>query len=189
MDRANAQGEESFNRAEKREIAVMQFILKQIKGKPDHGWFHLSVSEADALIQLLAQVEEVRDAQSNRLYFEQDPLFLLMAVNMSSAAGSVLVSLHWIRQEPYDAYPLEELTMLGRDVPWATYGRKIYPLANRMSELPSYLTKSTFTDIKDADGGRFMYEELPALKKIVDLDLSESVQQVVLHKRPPVKIV
>lgn len=187
LEQVNTHGEASFHPIEIREIAVMQFMLKHMKGKPDHGWFHIPITEADAAMQLLSQVEEVCDAQGNRLVFEQDPLFLLMSVNLSMA-GNVLVSLHWIRQEPYDAYPLEELTMIGRDVPWGIYRNRIYPLSNRLTELPSYLTKSSFTDIKDADGGKFMYEELPHLRKLVDMDLADIVHQVDLKRKPATKI-
>ncbi len=186
IQQVNASGEESFNKAERREIAVFQFILKQIKGKPDHGWFHIPITEADLLLQVLSHVEEITDPQGNRLVFEQDPLFLLMAVNVSMA-GSVLVSLHWIRQEPYDAFPLEELTMFGRDIPWGMYRGHIYPLSNTLSELPAYLTKSSFTDIKDADGGKFIYEELPYLRKLVDMDLADIVDQLDLRKKPATK--
>ncbi|HEY9688169.1 MAG TPA: SNF2-related protein [Coleofasciculaceae cyanobacterium] len=188
LEQANAQGEDSFNKVEKREISAMQFLLKHAKGKPEHGWFHIPVAEGDNLFQTLSQIEDVCNTQGQRLIFEQDPLFLLMSVNVSMA-GNVLVSLHWIRQEPYDAYPLEELTMFGKDVPWGMYKNKIYPLSNRLSELPSYLIKSSFTDIKDADGGKFMYEELPKLRKLVDMDLADIVHQVALRKKPPVKTV
>lgn len=188
LEQANQLGEDSFNKAERREIGVIQFVLKYAKGKPDHGWFNLPVAEGDNLLQLLSQVEEVSNTNGQRLAFEHDPLFLLMAVN-ASAAGNVLVSLHWIRQEPYDAYPLEEITLFGRDVPWGLYKNRIYPLSNKLSELPTYLTKSSFTDIKDADGGKFMYEELPLLRKVVDMDLADVVQQVDLKRRPATKIV
>ena len=111
-----------------------------------------------------------------------------MSVNVSMA-GNVLVSLHWIRQEPYDAFPLEEIVHIGRDVPWGIYRNRVYPLANTLASLPKELTKSSFTDIRDADGGKFMYETLPQLRKIVDMDLSDVVQQVDLRKKPPQKIV
>jgi len=182
-------GEDSFNWTEKREIAILQYILKHAKGRPDHGWFLIPITQIDGLLQLLSQVDSLQDAQEQGLYFESDPLFLLMAVNMSSSAGSVLVSLHWIKQEPYDAYPLEELIMFGPDCPWAIYQNRIYPLANTLSELPDYLTKGTFTDIKDADGGRFLYEEVPTLKRLVDMDLADVVNQIDLKRNHPVKVV
>ena len=188
LERGNMEGEDSFNKAEKRELSVIQFTLKHAKGKPDHGWFNIPVAEADNLLQLMSQVEEVSNTSGQRLVFESDPLFLLLAVNVSTA-GNVLVSLHWIRQEPYDAYPLEEITLFGRDVPWGLYKNRVYPLSNRLSELPSHLTKSSFTDIKDADGGKFMYEELPHLRKVVDMDLADVVHQVDLKKKPPLKMV
>ncbi len=188
LDQGNRQGEDSFSKVQKREITTVQFILKYAKGKPDHGWFNIPVAEGDNLMQLLSQVEEVSNTNGQRLAFEHDPLFLLMSVNVSMA-GNVLVSLHWIRQEPYDAYPLEEITLFGRDVPWGLYKNRIYPLSNKLSDLPNHLTKSSFTDIKDADGGKFMYEELPQLRKVVDMDLADIVHQVDLKKKPPTKIV
>jgi len=188
VERVNAEGDDTFSKAERRELSVMQFALKHAKGKPDHGWFNIPVGEGDNLLQLLSQVEEIANTSGQRLIFEADPLFLLLAVNVSTA-GNVLVSLHWIRQEPYDAYPLEEITMFGKDVPWGMYKNRIYPLSNRLSELPSYLIKSSFTDIKDADGGKFMYEELPHLRKVVDMDLADVVHQVDLKKKPPIKMV
>jgi SNF2 family DNA or RNA helicase len=188
LQRGNTEGEDSFSKIEKRELAVLQFAMKHAKGKPEHGWFSIPVAEADSLFQLLSQVEEISNTSGQRLMFEADPLFLLLAVNMSTT-GNVLVSLHWIRQEPYDAYPLEELTLFGRDVPWGLYKNRIYPLSNRLSDLPTYMTKSSFTDIKDADGGKFMYEELPQLRKVVDMDLADVVHQVDLKKKPPIKMV
>ncbi len=188
LEQGNTLGEDSFNKAQKREFAVIQFAMKHAKGKPDHGWFNVPVAEADTLLQLLSQVEEINNTSGQRLMFENDPLFLLLSVNISNA-GNVLVSLHWIRQEPYDAYPLEELTLFGRDVPWGVYKNRIYPLSNRLSELPAHLTKTSFTDIKDADGGKFMYEDLPQLRKVVDMDLADVVHQVDLKKKPPIKMV
>ena len=187
LERSAEEGEDSFNPAEKREINLIRFVLKHAKGRPDHGWFQAPIADADALLQLLSQVEEVCNTQGQRFVFEHDPLFLLMAVN-ASVAGNVLVSLHWIRQMPYDAYPLEEIALFGRDTPWGFHRNRIYPLSNRLSDLPAYLTKSSFTDIKDADGGKFMYEELPQLRDLVDMDLADIVQQLDLKKKPPKKL-
>lgn len=180
--------EEGFNKTEMRELAVLKHVLANAKGKPDHGWYQIPVAAADQLMQLLSQVEEVCNPQGQRLIFESDPLFLLLSVNVSMA-GNVLVSLHWIRQEPYDAYPLEELTMIGRDVPWGILKQRVYPLSNTLSSLPKDLTKSSFTDIRDADGGKFMYEVLPQLRKQVDMDLADVVHQLDLKKKPPKKVV
>ncbi len=182
------QQDDFFNKTELRELAVLKHVMATAKGKPDHGWYQIPVAEADTLMQLLSQVEDVCNPQGQRLIFESDPLFLLLSVNVSMA-GNVLVSLHWIRQEPYDAYPLEELAMLGRDVPWGILKHRVYPLSNTLASLPKDLTKSSFTDIRDADGGKFMYETLPQLRKQVDMDLADIVHQVDLKKKPPQKIV
>ncbi len=184
----NKEGEGAFNNIEKRELNIMQLLLKNGQTRSNDGWYNLPTSESEELIKLLSQVEEVCTENGKRIIFEQNPLFLLMAVNVSMA-GNVLVSLHWIKQEPYDAYPLEEITLFGKDVPWGLYKNHMYPLSNLMSSLPQHLTRSSFTDIRDADGGKFMYEVLPELRKQVDMDLADIVDQVQLKNRPPEKIV
>jgi hypothetical protein len=184
LQQANSQGEDSFNPLIKREVNVLQFLYRHAKAKPEHGWHAIPIAEAALLLQLLSQIEEVNDVNGKRLIFEQDPLFLLMSVNISTN-GSVMVALHWIKQQPYDSFPLEELTMFGKTIPWAIHQNTVYMLANTLSELPEHLTKNTFTDVKDADGGKFIYEELPQLRKIVDMDLAEMVHQLKLTRLKP----
>lgn len=178
----------SFNDAVKREFNVMQVTLKNGQGKTQTGWFVVPLAEADNLLQALSQVEDLKTKQGNRYEFSSQTLNLLMAVNVSMA-GNVLVSLHWIKQEPYDAYPLEEITLFSNSVAWGVHKNKIYPLSNKLGNLPKQLTKNTFTDIRDADGGKFMYEVLPNLRKMVDMDLADIVDQVQLKNKPPTKII
>ena len=52
--------EDGFNKTEMRELAVMKHVLQYAK-KPDHGWYQVPVSDADQLMQLLSQVEELYD--------------------------------------------------------------------------------------------------------------------------------
>ncbi|MEB3286725.1 MAG: SNF2-related protein [Vampirovibrionales bacterium] len=190
-------GKSAFSEADKREFNVMQLLVKQNQLKTDDGWFLVPLNEGNTLIQLLSQVEELVDETQQRIVFESNSLNLLLAVNVSMAAN-VLISLHWVKQQVtgdngksekkiIDAYPLEEIELFSKNIPWGLYKHKLYPLANTLSRLPKDLTRQTFTDIRDADGGKFMYEVLPELRKVVDTDLADIVDQVKLRSKPPTK--
>ena len=43
--------------------------------------------------------------------------------------------------------------------------------------------------MKDSDGGQFIYEELPKLQAIMDVEIAENISKLMLEERPPVKIV
>lgn len=199
---AEKSGKADFTAAAKREFNVMQLILKTTKPQGVQGWFFIPTSNGDQLFQLLAQVEELCDETGQRIIFMQTPLNLLMSVNVSMSAN-VLVSLHWVMYDDkkpdeenngkdadkkiLDAFPLEEVALFGKNTPWGCMRHKIYPLANVLGRLPKDLTRHTFTDIRDADGGKFMYEVLPDLRKVVDMDLADIVDQVKLMNKPPTK--
>ena len=55
--------------------------------------------------------------------------------------------------------------------------------------MPQYLTKASFTDVKDADGGKFVYEELPKLRDVMTVELSKEMERLAFEKRPPKCIV
>ncbi|MEB3205972.1 MAG: SNF2-related protein [Vampirovibrionales bacterium] len=178
-----------LNEVQRREMSIFQLLVKleQLNSGGAQGWFVLPKTKLGDFIPLLAQVEEVREKSGLRLVFHQDPLKLLLSVNVSMA-GNVLTSLHWIRERPYDVYPLEELTTYGRDLPWGRYKHHVFPLKITLSQLPGHLTKGTFSDIRDADGGKFMYEELPKLRKLVDVEGTEFIDKLRLEKKPPKKV-
>lgn len=58
-----------------------------------------------------------------------------------------------------------------------------------MNELPQSIIKSTFTDLKDADGGKFVYEELPHLQEIMNVTIAENISKLLLEHKPPVNVV
>lgn len=58
-----------------------------------------------------------------------------------------------------------------------------------MSSIPQNILKSSFTDLKDADGGKFIYEELPKLQEIMDVEIADNISQLMLTERPPLNIV
>lgn len=186
-----ASGQAKFADEEKREFAVLELFIRHNQLKSSDGWYHLPQTEFDSMVKLLSHVELVCDKDGNRIILERKPLKLVMAVNVSMA-GNVLISLHWVRAEtdtePVDIYPLEEIALVGRDIPWGFRKNHLYPLADKLSALPHHLSKSSFTDIRDADGGKFMYEELPHLRKKVEIDEADIIEQLKLEKRPPQKI-
>lgn len=184
-------GDRTFSDPEKREFAVFELLRRHSQINSKDGWYHLPIAEADTLMKLLSHVPLACNPKGERLIFETVPLKLVMSVNVSMA-GNVLISLHWHRPEsggrPLDIVPLEEVTMLAKDVRWGIWKNHVYPLANTLNALPNHLSKSSFTDIRDADGGKFMYEELPHLRKRVEIDEADIVEQLRLEKCPPKKI-
>ncbi len=184
-------GERTFSDPEKREFAVFELLRRHSQVNSKDGWYHLPNSEADTLMKLLSHVPLACNPKGERLIFETVALKLVMSVNVSMA-GNVLISLHWHRPEsegrPLDIVPMEEVTILAKDVRWGIWKNHVYPLANTLNALPNHLTKSSFTDIRDADGGKFMYEELPHLRKRVEMDEADIVDQLRLTKCPPQKI-
>ncbi len=184
-------GKLDLNPSEKREIRLIQFLYKQ--AEPDSkggGWFHVPAKEIEKCLELLSDVEELCQAKTNyRLRFETEPLHLIMSVN-ASLVGNVLVSFHWHKlTEPADVYPLEEIQMFGRDIAWGVYLDKIYPLSSTLRNLPQNLTRSTFYDIRDADGGRFVFEELPSIRKYVEVEQAQIIDKATLEQEPPLRVV
>ena len=51
------------------------------------------------------------------------------------------------------------------------------------------MIKASFTDVKDADGAKFLYEELPKLQKVMKVTVSETIEKLVLEQKPPINIV
>lgn len=175
--------------AQRKEFFLMQNILKFEMVKKNVIWHNVPHNKIDQIIPLLAQVEEVIDHDSQKkISFETEPWKLLLTVNVS-LVGNVLLALHWERPNPEDILPLEELHYFNKGAKWAKYKNSIVPLDTALSSLPHYLTKTTFTDIRDADGGKFVYEELPKLKKLTNVDVFERLEQLTLEQRPPVNVI
>ena len=54
--------------------------------------------------------------------------------------------------------------------------------------VPHYMSKTSFTDVRDADGGKFLYEELPKIRKNMRVEMSEILKKLTLERRPPKNI-
>lgn len=173
---------------QKYEFIFLQFLYKNARADKQNKSYNIPVSKLDEALKLLSQVEEVLDAETNkRIVFKNNPWQLVLAVNVS-LVGNVLLSLHWRRPDPVDVLPLEEVSYFSKHIKWGRYKNIIIPLDTALSTLPYYLTRSTFTDIRDADGGKFVYEELPKLKKLMTVEVSEVLEKLTLEQRPPVSI-
>ena len=88
-----------------------------------------------------------------------------------------------------DSYPFEEIRYFSRQLKWGRYKNVIFPTNTPVSALPQNLIKASFTDVKDADGAKFLYEELPKLQKAMKVTVSEAIEKLFLEQKPPVNIV
>ncbi len=181
-----------LNPVEKRELKLIQFLYKQADAEPAKGWFHLQGKDFEELFPMLADLEELcLESNSHRIRFETEPLHLVLSVN-ASLVGNVLIALHWhIRQagETVDILPLEEVHLFGRDVPWGFCQDRIYPLSTTTRNLPGNLVRSTFYDMRDADGGKFLFEELPNIRKHVEVEQAQIIDKATLEQEPPKRVV
>ena len=173
----------------KRELKIIQFLYKQSEADPQTGWFHVPQKDLEPLMDLLSEVEELCYAKNDgRIYFETEPLNPLLSVN-ASMVGNVLIALHWIKKSsPEDVFPLEEIHLFGREIKWGFYNNRIYPLTTTLRNLPNTLTRSTFYDIRDADGGKFVFEELPQIRKHVEVEQSQMIDKATLEQEPPKRV-
>ena len=179
-----------LNNIQKYELAALQHIYKTGRAEKKLGLHSIPINKLEETLKFLSQVEEVIDYESSqRLVFKKTPWQLILTVNVS-LVGNVLLSLHWKRPEPEeDIYPLEEVKYFAKYVKWGRYKNLIVPLDTALSTLPHYLTRSTFTDIRDADGGKFVYEELPKLKDLMTVEISETLERLTLEQKPPAGVI
>ena len=100
-----------------------------------------------------------------------------------------MLALEWRRPDSDEVYPFEEIRYFSRHLKWGRYKNIIFPTNVNVGAIPQYLTKSSFTDLKDAEGGKFIYEELPKIQEVTDVEISETISKLMLEKRPPLNVV
>lgn len=184
----NSESSFVLNDAQKYELMFLQFLYKNARPDNQSKAYNISVNKIDEALNLLSQAEEVHDMETKtRVLFTKNPWELVLSVNVS-LVGNVLLSLHWKRPDPIDILPLEEVKYFTKYAKWGRYKNIIVPLNTALSKLPHYLLRSTFTDIRDADGGKFVYEELPRLKQLMTVEISEVLEKLTLEQRPPVNV-
>jgi hypothetical protein len=184
------EGRADFSDAEKQEYRLIQYLYKSGLTVAQNGWYPVGIKDFSTLLEFIQPLEELVHAETlMRMRFESQPLYLVMSVN-ASLVGNVLVSFHWHRRHwPADVFPLEEVHLFGRDIAWGVYQDCFYPLAHVTRPLPHYLSRTSFFDVRDADGGKFVFEELPSIRDHVEVEQSEMIDKATLEQEPPIRIV
>lgn len=178
-----------LNNSQKVEIAIFQQLLTISRQDKKAGWYDIPITKFGPMFTLLSKADEVLDEKTKqRLKFTDQEWKLILNVNMSQG-GTILLSLEWQRPDKDDVYPLEEVRYFSRHLKWGRYKNIIFPTNIAMQVIPQNLLKSSFTDLKDSDGGKFIYEELPKLREVMDVNIDESISKLMLEERPPLNIV
>ncbi len=178
-----------LNNSQKVEVAIFQQLLTVARQDKKAGWYDIPITKFGPLFGLLAKADEVLDEKTkDRLKFTDEEWKLKLFVN-SGAQGAILLSLEWIRPDKDDVVPFEEVRYFSRHLKWGRYKNLIFPTNIAIQVLPQNLIKSSFTDLKDSEGGKFIYEELPKLREVMDVEISENISKLMLEERPPLNIV
>lgn len=178
-----------LNPVQKLEAKMFHLLLKQSRLDKKSGWYDVQINKFDDFFKMLAKMEDVVDAKTHKkIKFTDDVWKLCLAVNVSYV-GNVLLSLYWKTPDEEEIYPFEEIRYFSRQLKWGRYRDVIFPTDVQVSVIPQNLIKASFTDIKDADGGKFIYEELPKLRELMTVELSDEMEKLAFEKRPPKCIV
>lgn len=178
-----------LNNSQKVEVAVFQQLLTVSRQDKKAGWYDIPITKFGPMFTLLSKADEVLDEKTKeRLKFTDEEWKLVLNVN-TGAQGTILLSLEWKRPDKDDVYPLEEVRYFSRHLKWGRYKNIIFPTNIAMSSIPQNILKSSFTDLKDADVGKFIYEELPKLQAIMDVEIADNISKLMLEERPPLNIV
>ncbi len=179
-----------LNNSQKVEILIFQQLLKIARQDKKAGWYDIPIAKFGQLFALLAKADEVLDEKTkDRLKFTDEEWKLVLYVNTSSVAGTLLLSLEWKRPDKDDVYPFEEVRYFSRHLKWGRYKNIIFPTNVAIQNVPQNITKASFTDLKDAECGKFIYEDLPKLREVMDVVIDEKITKLMLEERPPVNVV
>lgn len=178
-----------LNNSQKIEVAIFQQLLTISRQDKKAGWYDIPITKFGPMFSLLSRADEVLDEKTkNRLKFTDEEWKLVLNVNISQG-GTILLALEWKRPNSDEVYPFEEVRYFSRHLKWGRYKNIIFPTNVAMQVVPQSLLKSSFTDLKDSDGGKFIYEELPKLRKVIDVNIDENISKLMLEERPPLNIV
>lgn len=178
-----------LNNSQKIEVAIFQQLLTISRQDKKAGWYDIPITKFGPMFSLLSRADEVLDEKTkNRLKFIDEEWKLVLNVNISQG-GTILLALEWKRPNSDEVYPFEEVRYFSRHLKWGRYKNVIFPTNVAMQVIPQSLLKSSFTDLKDSDGGKFIYEELPKLRKVIDVNIDENISKLMLEERPPLNIV
>ncbi len=181
-----------LNEVQKAELALFQTLLKISKQDKKAGWYDVPITKFAPVFPLLAELEEVLDEKTKeRIMFTNNEWALNLDVSTTNVNGAtnIVLELFWSRPDKDETYPFEEIKYFSRQIRWGRYRNLIFPINVAMNELPQSIIKSTFTDLKESDGGKFVYEELPHLKEIMNVTIAENISKLLMEHKPPVNIV
>ena len=179
-----------LNNSQKVEVLIFQQLLKISRQDKKAGWYDIPISKFGPMFSLLSKADEVLDEKTKeRLKFTDQEWKLVLYVNCSNTAGTLLLSLEWQRPDKDDVYPFEEVRYFSRHLKWGRYKNIIFPTNVAIQNIPQNIIKSSFTDLKDAEGGKFIYEDLPKLQEVMEVVVDEKISKLMLEQRPPINVV
>ncbi len=179
-----------LNSSQKVELLIFQHLLKISRQDKKAGWYDIPISKFGPMFSLLSKADEVLDEKTkDRLKFTDQEWKLVLYVNTSNTAGTLLLSLEWQRPDSDDVYPFEEVRYFSRHLKWGRYKNIIFPTSVAIQNIPQNIIKSSFTDLKDSEGGKFIYEDLPKLQQVMDVVVDEKISKLMLEQRPPINVV
>ena len=189
IEMRKTQGDIELNEAQTAELAIFRHILKLARQDKKAGWYDIPITKFMPMFPLLAQAEEVLDERTKqRIKFLDEAWNLSLDVS-ANTNGTLSLALYWLRPGSDDVYPFEEVKYFSRQLKWGRYKNVIFPINIAMNELPQNIIKSTFMDLKDSEGGKFIYEELPGIKELIKVSVSEQITKLMLEERPPINVV
>ena len=179
-----------LNSSQKVELLIFQQLLKISRQDKKAGWYDIPISKFGPMFSLLSKADEVLDEKTKeRLKFTDQEWKLVLYVNTSNTAGTLLLSLEWQRPDADDVYPFEEVRYFSRHLKWGRYKNLIFPTSVAIQNIPQNIIKSSFTELKDSEGGKFIYEDLPKLQQVMDVVVDEKISKLMLEQRPPINVV
>ncbi len=179
----------SVNKEQMVEIEIFKQLLTISRQDKKAGWYDIPITKFDGMFQLLAKADEVLDEKTKRrLKFTDQEWRLCLSVNYA-AAGALMLALEWHRPDKNEIYPFEEVRYFSRHLKWGRYKNIIFPINVNVGAIPQNLIKASFTDLKDTECGKFLYEELPKLQEVMDVELCDALQDILQEQKPPVKVV
>jgi len=178
-----------LNNSQMVEIEIFKQLLLISRQDKKAGWYDIPITKFGPMFELLAKADEVLDEKTKeRLKFTDEEWKLELSVS-SGQSGTLLLALEWHRPDKDDIYPLEEVRYFSKHLKWGRYKNVIFPTNVAMQAIPANILKSSFTELKDAEGGKFIYEDLPEIQKVIKVNVDENISKLMLENRPPVKVV
>ncbi len=178
-----------LNNSQKVEIAIFQQLLTIARQDKKAGWYDIPITKFAPMFSLLGKADEVLDEKTKeRLKFTDEEWDLALTVN-TGQSGTLILSLEWTRPDKDEIYPFEEVRYFSKHLKWGRYKNIIFPTNIAMQSLPTNILKSSFTELKDAEGGKFIHEDLPEIQQVMKVNIAENISKLMLEERPPLNVV